>query len=246
MRSAFAKRGRSSCVTRRSCAANCGDLLSGSIDHVGSELDRLAHERLYGLRVPVDAVTRFVRLHRERLDHERHGDTVARHAGEKQRSCSALHARSLPVACSSSREWLCGQLVRSGPYRCNSQVCCPNGQQSPALASRKERSGYRNLILTISPRKKRRRRNSPNAETANHDHPRHAHAPSAGVRRPRMSRLGGKATAVLASLLRFNVAWVRGRSGIRRPAGVGRRFDVSGGVVCPRHLGNVTRARMVA
>ena len=122
----------------------------------------------------------------------------------------------------------------------------PTGNRAPALASRKERSGYRNLILTISPRKKRRRRNSPNAETANHDHPRHAHAPSAGVRRPRMSRLGGKATAVLASLLRFNVAWVRGRSGIRRPAGVGRRFDVSGGVVCPRHLGNVTRARMVA
>jgi hypothetical protein len=38
-----------------------------------------------------------------------------------------------------------------------------------------ERSGYRNLILTISPRKnetpKRR-----NAETPNHDHPCHAHA----------------------------------------------------------------------
>ena len=31
---------------------------------------------------------------------------------------------------------------------------------------------------------------------------------------------------MLASLLRFSVSWVRGRSAIRRPAGVGRRFDV--------------------
>jgi hypothetical protein len=48
-----------------------------------------------------------------------------------------------------------------------------------------------------------------------------------------LSPLGGTATVVLASLLRFKVSCVRGRGAIRRPAGVGRHFDVSGGVVCP-------------
>jgi hypothetical protein len=58
------------------------------------------------------------------------------------------------------------------------------------LARRKERSGYRNLILTISQRKER------NAETPKHDHPCHAHA-FGRVRRPRMSRFGGKATGIV-------------------------------------------------
>jgi hypothetical protein len=39
------------------------------------------------------------------------------------------------------------------------------------------------------------------AETASHDHPCHGHAPSAGVRRPRMSRFGGAATGTRAATL---------------------------------------------
>jgi hypothetical protein len=39
---------------------------------------------------------------------------------------------------------------------------------------------------------------------------------------------GGEATVVLAALLRFNVSWVRGRSAIRHPAGVGRSFGWGG------------------
>src|SRR6266487_5881917 len=40
-----------------------------------------------------------------------------------------------------------------------------------------------------------------------------------------LSHFGGRATVALASLLRFNVSWVRGRSGIREVVGVrsGRR-----------------------
>jgi hypothetical protein len=63
------------------------------------------------------------------------------------------------------------------------------------IAWRKERSGYRNLILTISLRKnetpKRR-----NAETQKRRITTILATlmPSAGVRRPRMSRFGGKAT----------------------------------------------------
>ena len=58
---------------------------------------------------------------------------------------------------------------------------------------------------------------------------------SANVQSRSLSRFGGKATACSQ---RYYVSTFRvfgvGAS-IRRPAGVGGRFDVSGGVVCPRH-----------
>jgi hypothetical protein len=69
------------------------------------------------------------------------------------------------------------------------------------LACRKERSGYRNLILTISPRKER------DVETPETPKQRITTIlatlmPSAGVRRPRMSRFGGSATAPSSWALR--------------------------------------------
>jgi hypothetical protein len=68
-------------------------------------------------------------------------------------------------------------------------VFLTGNSEPPALAWRKERSDYRNLVLTISPRKKR------DAETP--QTPKRILAtlmPPTGVRRPRMSRFGGTAT----------------------------------------------------
>jgi hypothetical protein len=51
-------------------------------------------------------------------------------------------------------DWLWGNLTRSYPSGATlKSVVTTGNDRGPALAWRKERSGYRNLILTISPRK---------------------------------------------------------------------------------------------
>ena len=75
-----------------------------------------------------------------------------------------------------------------------SVVTTGNGE-ALALAWRKERSGYRNLILTISLRKNETQKRR-NAETQKQRITTILATlmPSARVRRPRMSRFGGRAT----------------------------------------------------